>query len=158
MSPIWSVIANRKDKANQQFWTEYRQFGVSVGGTPAQAGYYVVLDENGLIDESLLLPITGAGVNKVTALITFGINYSGTLWHQDTTASVTVTGQAWVRADSVVIAGFGGTTANHGPDDALAEGLTAYVKELQPGIGFTITSYAPHGSWGTYQVWALGIA
>lgn len=57
MAPIWSIIANRKDKANQQFWTEYRANIVS--GCPAQPGDIVMLGPNGTIDPCLLPSTTG---------------------------------------------------------------------------------------------------
>lgn len=94
----------------------------------------------------------GSGAEKVTAIIDF-VNADSP---EDTTASVTVTGQTWVTTDSIVIAGFGGTTVDHGPDDAMAENLSAYVENIVPGVGFDITAHAPLGTWGQYQVWALG--
>jgi hypothetical protein len=57
MAPIWSVIANRKDKANQRFWTEYRKFAVD--GCPAQPGDLVMLNEQGKIASCFLPPNTG---------------------------------------------------------------------------------------------------
>jgi hypothetical protein len=94
---------------------------------------------------------SGGGGNKVTATINFGTV-------EDTTASITVTGQSWVTALSVIIAGFGGTTSNHGADDAMVEGLSAYVENIVPGTGFDITAHAPQGTWGNYSVYALGVA
>jgi hypothetical protein len=61
LSPIWSNIANRKDHANQKFWTEFRQYGYVTGGTPTQANGYVVLGPDGKIDSSLL-PASGSTV------------------------------------------------------------------------------------------------
>jgi len=94
---------------------------------------------------------TGAG-QKVTATINFPNG------PEDTTASVTITGQPWVTADSVILTGFGGTTPDHDADDAVVEGLTVYVENIVPGVGFDLTAYAPSGTWGQYQVWALGVS
>ena len=144
-----SVIINRKDVLNQRFWTEWRA-GIAVT-CPAHPGDLVMLGPLGTIDPCLLPPI-GASINKVMAIIDF-VNADGP---EDTTASVTVTGLTWVTVNSVIIAGFGGTTVDHGPDDAMAEDLSAYVENLVPGVGFDITAHAPLGTWGHYQVWALG--
>jgi len=146
-----SVIINRKDVLNQQFWTEWRA-GIAVN-CPAHPGDLVMLGPLGTIDPCLL-PSSGTGAEKVTAIIDF-VNADAP---EDTTASVTVTGQAWVTDASVIIAGFGGVTADHGPDDAMAEDLSAYVENIVPGVGFDITAHAPMGTWGQYEVWALGVA
>jgi hypothetical protein len=69
LTPIWSNIANRKDKANQTVWTEYRQFGYVTGGTPLQANGYVVLGPDGKIDPSLL-PTSGSTVRVNGTAIT----------------------------------------------------------------------------------------
>ncbi len=76
---------------------------------------------------------------------------------EETTAFATVSGQTWVNASSIILVGFGGTTADHGPDDALVEGLTAYVENIIPGQGFQVTAYAPNGTWGSYAAYALVI-
>lgn len=92
----------------------------------------------------------GSGI-KVTADINFGLR-------EDTTATITVTGQTWVTSASVIIAGFGGTTSDHQADDAQVEGLLAFVENLVPGVGFDITASAPGGTWGNYSVYAIGVA
>lgn len=58
MAPIWSVIANRKDKANQQFWTEYRVNAVD-GCCPAAPGDIVLLGPDCKIAPCLLPSSTG---------------------------------------------------------------------------------------------------
>jgi hypothetical protein len=58
MSPIWSVIANRKDKANQPFWTEYRVNAVD-GCCPAEPGAIVLLGPDCKIAPCLLPSTTG---------------------------------------------------------------------------------------------------
>lgn len=99
----------------------------------------------------------GSQVNAVTAILTF-VNPDAP---EDTTASVTLTGLSWVAATSVIIAGLGGITSDpvpdHGPDDAQVEGITVYVENIVPGVGFDITGYAPRGTWGQYLVYAIGV-
>lgn len=96
MAPIWSNIANRKDHANQTFWTEYRQYGYVVGGTPAQANGYVVLGPDGKIDPSLLpssstvrvngTPITNPNFNDSTPAAPSG--YTNVIWQYDAFGNV----------------------------------------------------------------------
>jgi hypothetical protein len=88
---------------------------------------------------------------KVTALI----NFNNPDAPEETTARITLGGLSWINVNSIVIAGFGGVTSDHGPDDALVEDLTAYVENIVPGVGFDITAYAPLGTWGSYAVWAI---
>src|SRR5271157_266280 len=58
MAPIWSVIANRKDKANQAFWTEYLLPAVD-GCCPAEPGAIVLLGPDCKIAPCFLPPSTG---------------------------------------------------------------------------------------------------
>ena len=88
---------------------------------------------------------------KVTATL----NFYNPDAPEETTARVTLAGLSWVNVNTVVIAGFGGITADHGPDDALVENLSAYVENIIPGVGFDITAYAPLGTWGQYEVFAI---
>lgn len=53
MSPIWSIIGNRKDKPNQPFWTEYRVPAVD-GCCPAEPGAIVLLGPDCKIAPCLL--------------------------------------------------------------------------------------------------------
>jgi hypothetical protein len=152
MGTLWSIIANRMDGLNT-VWTEWRSKLISVSSGPADAGAIPMLDSNGQIDSSML-PGGGEGTQKITATIDFQ-NSNGP---EDTTASVTITGQTWVTPNSVILAGFDGVTSDHQADDALVEGLTVYVENIVPGVGFDITAYAPSGTWGHYSVWAIGAA
>jgi hypothetical protein len=153
MGTLWSIITNRKDGTNT-VWTEWRSWLISVSSGPADAGAIPMLDSNGQIDSSMIPSSATSGVNKVTATIDFQ-NPEGP---EDTTASVTVIGQSWVTPNSIILAGFDGTTSDHQADDAMAEGLSIYVENLVPGVGFDITAYAPSGTWGHYAVYALGVA
>lgn len=139
---------------------------------PSTSGVIIEVGGVPVVDQSILnfIPSTGISITsgatgqiiisatsattKVTAIITF-FNPD---WPEDTTASVTVIGQTWVTADSVIIAGFGGITPDHGPDDAMVEDMSAYVENIIPGVGFDITAHAPLGTWGRYEVYALGVA
>jgi len=58
MAPIWSVLANRKDKANQPFWTQYLVPAVD-GCCPAQPGAIVLLGPDCKIDPCLLPSTSG---------------------------------------------------------------------------------------------------
>ena|SRR5208282_2577038 len=58
MAPIWSVVANRKDKANQAFWTEYLLPAVD-GCCPAEPGAIVLLGPDCKIAPCFLPPSTG---------------------------------------------------------------------------------------------------
>jgi hypothetical protein len=58
MAPTWSVLANRKDVANQSFWTEKR-ISVVDGCCPAQPGDIVALGPGCKIDPCLLPSSSG---------------------------------------------------------------------------------------------------
>ena|ERR1035437_1864892 len=88
---------------------------------------------------------------KVTAIL----NFYNPDAPEETTARVTLTGLSWVNLNTVIVVGFGGETADHGPDDALVENLSAYVENIVPGVGFDIAAIAPSGTWGQYEVYAI---
>lgn len=74
-----------------------------------------------------------------------------------TEATTTVTGQAWVTASSRILLSAGGeSTADHDPEDALIEGVTAIATNLVAGVGFDVIAHSPDGSSGTYRLWAVG--
>lgn len=74
-----------------------------------------------------------------------------------TEATTTVTGQAWVTASSRILVTAGGeATADHDPEDALIEGVTAIATNLVAGVGFDVIAHSPDGSSGTYRLWAVG--
>src|SRR5271156_3037743 len=102
----------------------------------------------GTIDPSLL-PVISTSGHFVQATVDFGTDGS--------TATTTVTGQTWVTSGSVILCNpFGGTTSDHGPEDALVEGLVAYASNLVPGVGFDVQVYAPQNTFGQYLVNATG--
>jgi hypothetical protein len=124
--------------------------GVAISAVPPTPGQ--VLTATSATTAAFQTP--SSGTMKVTAVINF-VNADGP---EDTTATVTVTGQTWVTAASVIIAAFDGTTADHEADDAMVEDLSAYVENIVPGVGFDITAHAPLGTWGRYAVYAQGVA
>ena len=74
-----------------------------------------------------------------------------------TEATTTVTGQAWVTASSrILVSASGESTADHDPEDALIEGVTAIATNLVAGVGFDVIAHSPDGSSGTYRLWAVG--
>lgn len=74
-----------------------------------------------------------------------------------TEATTTVTGQAWVTASSRILVTAGGeATADHDPEDALIEGVTAIATNIVAGVGFDVIAHSPDGSSGTYRLWAVG--
>lgn len=90
------------------------------------------------------------GIGSCTADVNFGVG--------DTTATVTVTGQAWVTATCKIVAfPSGETTADHDPEDALVEEMTAVVLNRVAGVGFDVTAHSPNGSAGTYRLWCIGV-
>lgn len=63
----------------------------------------------------------------------------------------------WVTADSLIDADVIATaTDDHDPDDVVCESLSAYVTQLQPGIGFRLLVRAPTQTWGRYMVSCIG--
>jgi hypothetical protein len=97
----------------------------------------------------------GGSGNFVQATVNFGGPTGGV---EETTAVVTVTGQAWVTPSSIILCSvFAGTTADHDPEDAVVEQLTAYAANIVAGTGFDIYVSAPEGAWGRYLVNASGV-
>lgn len=83
---------------------------------------------------------------------------STTLYHQDATyVTKTVTGQAWVAADSYIECKvLGLTTADHTPEDAILEGVKFEINNIVVGTGFDIIGHAPEGTYGKYTIKCLG--
>lgn len=93
-----------------------------------------------------------AAPRAVQALLDFGHPAGG----ESDTATITVAA-AWVTADGPVICTPAGQdTTDHGPDDAALEQLAVYATNRVAGVGFDITAYAPHGTWGRHLITATG--
>jgi hypothetical protein len=96
----------------------------------------------------------GSSGNFLQVTVDFGFS-SG---NEGDIARVTVTGQSWVTSGSVILANvFAGTTSDHSPDDAIAEGLVAFIENIVAGVGFDVVVYAPQNSWGRYLVNITGV-
>lgn len=90
----------------------------------------------------------GGSLNSATATVDFGA--SETDHAEVSVAAAWLTGSSTVTAIVEAV-----TTADHDPDDAWAEGLTAYAEA--PGTGSVLVHvYAPRQTWGRYQVRVLG--
>lgn len=125
-------------------------YGVSVSSTPPLAGQ--VLTATSATTAQWNTPASSSG-NFVQATVTF-FNPDGP---EETTATVTLTGLPWVTSGSIIVCNpFGGSTPDHGPEDAFVEDLAAYATNLVPGVGFDIQCYAPRGTWGRYLINATG--
>jgi hypothetical protein len=91
-------------------------------------------------------------LNLAQAQVDFGYDAGG----EGDTATVTVTA-GWVTAQSIIVCTAAGeSTADHGPEDAAAEGIVAYATNLMPGLSFDIIAYAPQDTWGKYLINAEG--
>ncbi len=67
------------------------------------------------------------------------------------TASATITNAA-VTGTSKFVCTVQGGTADHDIEDAVCEGIVAYVTTVTPGVSYVVTAYAPQGTWGQYFV------
>lgn len=83
---------------------------------------------------------------------------SSSVYNQEETyVTKTVTGQAWVAADSYIVCNvLGLTTADHTPEDAILEGVKFNINNIVAGTGFDIIGHAPEGTYGKYTVKCLG--
>ena len=94
----------------------------------------------------------GTTVHSGSATVDFGSP------HEDATAVVTVTGQAWVTADAIITATAPAiASADHDADDAALEGLTCHVGNIVAGTGFDITVSARDTTWGRFTIQWTGI-
>jgi hypothetical protein len=114
----------------------------------------VIWQSDGQGNISGYVPTSGSGGgNYLQVEVDFGFSAG----NEGDIARVTVTGQSWVTAGSVILCNpFGGATADHSPDDAIVEGLVAYAENVVAGVGFDVVVYAPQNSWGKYLVNVTG--
>lgn len=124
-------------------------YGVAISSTPPIAGQVLTATS----------PTTAAWQNPSTGTANFAqaiVDFSNPLGPEETTASVTVPAP-WVTGVSVIMCNpFGGSTPDHGPEDAMVENLAAYATNIIPGVSFDIECYAPNGTWGRYLINAIG--
>lgn len=110
----------------------------------------VATTAGGKIDPSLLPATSG---NFLQVLVDFGFSAG----NEGDIARTTVTGLSWVTSGSIVLANpAAAATPDHSPDDAIVEGLVAYIENLVPGVGFDVVSYAPQNTWGRYYINVTG--
>ena len=65
---------------------------------------------------------------------------------------------AWVTTTSrIVCSPAPPSTADHDPEDALLEGITAAVLSITNGVSFKIGVSAPDGTWGRYNIDCIGV-
>lgn len=89
-----------------------------------------------------------------TNVVEINVNFGAA---PDTTATATVTGQAWVTATSkILVRPAGVATADHGAEDALIEEISAIALNRVVGVGFDVMAHSPAGSTGIYTFWATG--
>lgn len=128
------------------------QEAVTVSGGAPDEGKIAALDSTGKFDSSFI-PVSGGSANKVTAQVDFGFA-SG---NEGDIAKVTVAA-SWASATSgIICAPLATATADHDPDDYAIEGITSYVTNIVDGVGFDIIVAAPHGTWGRYNMQAIGV-
>jgi len=100
---------------------------------------------------ALLAAILSSGVasNSVTVTCDFGESFTDK-------AKTVVTGQAWVTADSEIVASVL-TPANVDPDEMYLLDIKPVISDLVAGVGFTVTLYSQPEAAGDYDVMCIGI-
>ena len=135
------------------------------GGAPTGASYITLGLNGSLTAERVLTAGTNVSFVDAGAGSTFTVNaatqfYSATATidfgtYEDGNASTTVSA-AWITGASALSPSIDAvTTADHDPEDAIAEGITVYCEA--PGAGsVVVNAAAPEGTWGRYQVRVSG--
>jgi len=91
----------------------------------------------------------GTGFNTGQVEVDFGAS-------EDGNASVTVSA-AWVTSSSIITATpSGAATADHDPDDYVAEGIGAQATNIVEGVSFDIVAYPNETTWGKYLINYIG--
>lgn len=98
----------------------------------------------------------GAGGGGNGAAVTVDFGAAG-----NDTATVIVTGQAWVSGTSIIVCAptlLATADRVDGEEDALLEGLTVVVSERVAGTGFTVSAQPAHGkAIGKFLIHCLGV-
>jgi len=89
--------------------------------------------------------IVGGSLTKGIAEVDFGPTEQGE-------AVVSVVDAAITATSYPVVTMYALTTADHDPDDYMAEGVTAYVTNVVAGVGFDIAAGCNDTTWGRYAV------
>lgn len=91
----------------------------------------------------------GGSGNSVTAACDFGASFADK-------AQTVVTGQAWVAADSEIVASVL-TPSGVDPDEMYLLDIKPVISDLVAGVGFTVTLYSQPEATGSYDVMCIGI-
>jgi hypothetical protein len=98
---------------------------------------------------TLTIDATASSISSEQIEVDFGAT-------ENALASETVTA-AWVTTASRLVASLAyESTADHDPDDALAEGILVSVGNIIDGVGFDVVLSAPNNTWGKYKVNVIG--
>lgn len=114
------------------------------------AGTNITFTDNGPGNTLVVDAASGGGAgNSVTANVDFGATFTDK-------AQVVVTGQAWVGANSEIVAKMK-TPTGVDPDEMRLLGFQIVISDLVPGDGFTVTVYSEPEAKGTYDVMCVGV-
>ena len=91
----------------------------------------------------------GGGGNSVTATCAFGGSFTDK-------AQTVVTGQAWVTANTEIVAQIK-TPSGTDPDEMYLLNMDVVISDLVVGDGFTVTAYCEAEARGNYDVMCIGV-
>lgn len=98
-------------------------------------------------DGAWAAPESNSG-NSVLVPVDFGVDFSDK-------AQTVVTGQAWVTANSNIVATVR-CPAGTDPDEMYLIGFNVVISDIVPGSGFTVTVYTSNEARGAYDVMCIG--
>lgn len=117
-------------------------------------------------DSNIYVRLLNSGISMDGKLGTGGWTFAGSsfsissidlLHKEESFATVTVTGQSWVNANSYIICKpLGLTSEDHDAEDAIVEGVRFETYNIVPGVGFDVVGHAPEGTYGKYKIKCLG--
>ena len=122
--------------------------GVPTGGTTGQ-----VLKKTSNADHATAWEDPSGGINSVQATVDFG---SG---NPEQTEAIVTVAAPWVTPTTKIFCTVDATqsTADHDPDDVVAERMIAHAQNIVDGVGFDIKVSASFGTFGQYKVNAIGV-
>lgn len=110
-------------------------------------GSLEVPTKNALYDK--IETISGGGGDSVTSVLAFGVSFTDK-------AQTVVTGQAWVTANSEIVAQVL-TPSGVDPDEIRLLDFKPVISDLVAGDGFTVTLYSEPEAKGDYSVMCIGV-